>query len=230
MLTTSNELNVRLVNCTPDAERVVATAARLCYADLDLAEATSTISQEEAAKRVRNMVKLGHHSTLEHVSFTFGVEGVSRALTHQLVRHRIASYSQQSQRYIDFRSFSYVTPDSIQGHPEFHQQYVDLMNQVRDLYQSFADGGIPKEDARYMFPNAVTSKIIISMNGRSLLHFFKLRLCMRAQTEIRQMAEAMLEVVRPAAPSLFEKAGPSCVSEGVCRENYPDCPRKKKRK
>lgn len=219
---------VTLISYTPDPERLVATAARLCYSEMDVATAASAMAADEASRRSAKMVELGHHSTLEHVSFTFGIAGVSRALTHQLVRHRLASYSQQSQRYINFKDFEYVTPATIRQNEPMQKRYHQLMAEVRSFYDEMITEGIPREDARYIFPNAVTSQLVMTMNARSLLHFFRLRLCLRAQHEIRAMAGGMLGAVRPVAPSLFKLAGPGCVSEGICRENYPQCPRKKK--
>ncbi len=221
------KMKVSLISHNAESAKIVSTAARLCYSDMNIDEAVKDMSMEEAEKRTRKMVELGHHSTLEHISFTFGIEGVSRALTHQLVRHRIASFSQQSQRYINFENFEYVTPKSIKKNEAIENKYIELMNSVRDFYKEMLDADIPKEDARYIFPNSVSSKLILTMNARSLLNFFSLRLCNRAQYEIRSMAMEMYNCVKDVVPSIFEKAGPSCVSEGICRENYPECPRKK---
>ena len=174
-------MEVKLLRHTPEPEKTVAMSARLCYSPVGAAQLEETMSDEQAAKLVRKLVEMGHFSTLEHVTFTFAIEGVSRVLTHQLVRHRIASYSQQSQRYV--------------------------------------------KDARYVLPNAAETKIVATFNVRSLMNFFSLRCCNRAQWEIRQLAEKMLAECKKAAPVLFENAGPTCVSEGICREGAMSCGR-----
>ena len=169
------------------------------------------------------MVKLGHASTIEHVSFTFGIEGVSRVLTHQLVRHRIASYDQQSQRYVAEHDFEYILPPTIAAKPEAKAKFEALMQQIRQTYDELTEAGIPKEDARYVLANAAETKILVTMNARSLLHFFNLRCCNRAQWEIREMANQMLAQVRTIAPTLFKNAGASCVNTGRCPEGDMTC-------
>jgi thymidylate synthase (FAD) len=169
------------------------------------------------------MVSLGHGSTLEHASFTFGIEGVSRVLTHQLVRHRIASYDQQSQRYVAAHGFQYITPPSIAEKPEALAKYEALLAEIRKTYDELTDMGVPKEDARYVLANAAETKILVTMNARSLMHFFNLRCCNRAQWEIREMAYKMLAEVKKVAPTLFHNAGASCVNTGRCPEGAMTC-------
>ena len=165
-----------------------------------------------------------HLSVFEHASFTFGVDGLSRAASHQLVRHRIASFSQQSQRYVSFEEgFEAVTPASIGVDKESKAVFERLLEASRQAYAELVRLGVKKEDARFVLPNAATTRLVFTMNARELLHFFSLRLCVRAQWEIRELAKAMLELVRPIAPLVFELAGPPCVSEGVCYEGEASC-------
>lgn len=218
-------MQVKLLRYTPEPEKTVAMSARLCYSPIGAAELEEKISDEQAAKLVHKLVEMGHFSTLEHVSFTFAIEGVSRVLTHQLVRHRIASYSQQSQRYVKEHDFETILPPSIAARPAVREKFEKLMGEIRGLYTEWTEMGIPAEDARYILPNAAETKIVVTMNVRSLLNFFSLRCCNRAQWEIRILAEKMLEEVKKVAPVLFEKAGPSCVTDGICTEGEMTCGR-----
>lgn len=216
-------IKVALLEHTPEPERVVAMAARLCYSPSGAEELKERISEKEIAKLVRMLVDMGHASTLEHVTFTFGIEGVSRVLTHQLVRHRIASYSQQSQRYVAAHDYMYVVPASIAENPTAKMRFEALMQDIHALYDSLIESGIPKEDARYILSNATETKIVVTMNARSLLHFFNLRCCYRAQWEIRELAYQMLSEVKKVAPLLFQNAGASCVQTGRCPEGAMTC-------
>lgn len=218
-------MQVKLLRYTPEPEKTVAMSARLCYSPIGAAQLEEKISDEQAAKLVHKLVEMGHFSTLEHVSFTFAIEGVSRVLTHQLVRHRIASYSQQSQRYVKEHDFETILPPSIAARPAAREKFEKLMGEIRGLYTEWTEMGIPAEDARYILPNAAETKIVVTMNARSLLNFFSLRCCNRAQWEIRILAEKMLQEVKKVAPVLFEKAGPSCVTEGICTEGEMTCGR-----
>ncbi len=216
-------IKVKLLDYTPEPERVVAMAARLCYSASGAEELAERLSNDQVKKMVRRMVKLGHGSTLEHASFTFGVEGVSRVLTHQLVRHRIASYDQQSQRYVAAHGFQYITPPSIAGNDTAKVKFDQLQQEIRRLYDELTALGVPKEDARYVLTNATETKILITMNARSLMHFFNLRCCYRAQWEIRELAYKMLAEVKQVAPTLFHNAGASCVNTGRCPEGDLTC-------
>ena len=220
-------MQVKLMQYTPEPERTVAMAARLCYSAVGAEELAEKMSQSQVAGLVSKIVELGHLSTLEHVNFTFAVEGISRVLSHQLVRHRIASYSQQSQRYVGEHDFEAIVPPTIAARPEAAAKFAALMAQIRTAYEELTAFGVPKEDARYVLANATETKVVITMNARTLLHFFSLRCCMRAQWEIRAMAEAMLQEARQAAPLLFAKAGPTCVSAGYCSEGKMSCGRAK---
>lgn len=164
-------IKVKLLDYTPKPERVVAMAARLCYSASGAEELAERLSEEKVREMVRKMVKIGHGSTLEHASFTFGIEGVSRVLTHQLVRHRIASYDQQSQRYVAAHGFQYITPPTIAEKPEAKAKYEALMEEIRSVYDELTEMGVPKEDARYVLANATETKILVTMNARSLMHF-----------------------------------------------------------
>ena len=218
-------MQVKLVRYTPEPERTVAMSARLCYSPIGAAQLEERISDEQAAKLVRKLVSMGHFSTLEHVTFTFAIEGVSRVLTHQLVRHRIASYSQQSQRYVKEHDFETIVPPSIAKNPEAKAKFDALMTQIQDLYNEFTAAGVLAEDARYILPNAAETKIVCTFNARSLLNFLTLRCCTRTQWEIRTLANEMLRQVKEVAPVIFENAGPTCLSEGVCHEGEMSCGR-----
>lgn len=161
----------------------------------------------------------GHDSILEHWSATFHISGVSRALTHQLVRHRVASYSQASQRYIKMDDFEYVIPKTIENaSDDVYNEYISLMSAIAGTYKSFIERGIPKEDARYVLPNACTTEIVVTMNARELRHFFSLRCCTRSQWEIRELANEMRRLCIEVAPEIFKSSGPSCEILGYCRE------------
>lgn len=217
-------MQVSLLNYTPDPERTVCLAAKLCYSDSTisgLAEKVAGISYE---KFLGKILKMGHLSVLEHASMTFGVDGISRATSHQLVRHRLASYSQQSQRYVTFSSPEFVTPPTIANNPARKKRFDDAVAEIYALYGKLVDEGVPPEDARYLLPNASCTKIIITMNCRELLHFFSLRCCERAQWEIRAMATEMLKLAKTKASVIFKDAGPSCAS-GPCAEGEMTCGR-----
>ncbi|NIO17730.1 MAG: FAD-dependent thymidylate synthase [Deltaproteobacteria bacterium] len=213
---------VELLKYTTDPEKVVALAARLCYTKSTVEDLNSNLSHDYAKKLVRKIISLGHLSVLEHVSFTFGVEGISRATSHQLVRHRIASYSQQSQRYVEFDNIEIVIPPSIQSDGEALASFREKITGIESLYRMLIEKGIPPEDARYILPNAAITRIIITMNARELNHFFQLRCCRRAQWEIRNMAKEMLKKGREVAPVIFEKSGPGCL-RGPCTEGEFTC-------
>lgn len=218
-------MKVKLMCHTPEPERTVAMAARLCYSPVGAEQLAEKMTEQQIAKLVEKIVDMGHYSTLEHVSFTFAIEGVSRVLTHQLVRHRIASYSQQSQRYVKEHDFDYIVPPSIAVRPEAREKYDSLMNSIQRMYDELLELGVHQEDARYVLANAAETKIVVTMNARTLLHFFELRCCTRAQWEIRALADAMLRQLQAVAPLLFAKAGPTCVTQGLCNEGELTCGR-----
>ena len=216
-------MHVELLYHTPDPERAVATAARLCYAPVGAAELMESLSDERIRKVLSTILASGHLSTLEHASYTFAIDGVSRALTHQLVRHRLASFNQQSQRYVAYsEGLPTIKPESIAKNDEANRLFDEMIEKTVEAYQAFLDAGIPAEDARYILPNAAETKIVVTMNIRELMHFFSLRCCNRAQWEIRDLAWKMLELVRPTAPFIFAEAGPGCV-RGACPEGKMTC-------
>ena len=216
-------IKVKLLEHTPHPERVVAMAARLCYSAAGAEELAEKMTDEQVEKLVDKIIQMGHASTMEHVSFTFGIEGVSRVLTHQLVRHRLASYSQQSQRYVAEHDFEYILPPSIAERPEASERFKALMENIQQTYNDLIEAGVPKEDARYVLANATETKIVVTMNARSLMHFFNLRCCNRAQWEIRELAYKMLAEAKAVAPLLFKNAGASCVATGHCPEGAMTC-------
>ena len=218
-------MKVKLICHTPEPERMVAMAARLCYSPVGAEQLVEKMNSEQIAKLVAKIVAMGHLSTLEHVTFTFAIEGVSRVLTHQLVRHRIASYSQQSQRYVKEHDAQYIVPPSVAARPEAKAKFDNLMQTIQQTYDELVELGVHQEDARYVLSNATETKIAVTMNARALLNFFELRSCARAQWEIRQLANEMLKQVQQAAPLLFDKAGPTCVTQGICNEGDLTCGR-----
>ena len=227
---------VRLLTYTPEPERVIASAAAVCYAS-DVEDALNP-DPERTGNFLALLRGMGHLSPFEHASFTFLLQGVSRALTHQLVRHRLASYSQRSQRYVGHDAFDYVVPPRLSGlSVRWKDQEVDAtaffeetMAELAARYSALNDalgrtGESSNEDARYLLPNACETKIVVTMNVRELLHFFGERLCLRAQWEIREVAEEMLQLVRGVAPRLFAGAGPKCLALGRCPEGKKGCGR-----
>jgi len=216
-------MNVELLYHTPDPERAIATAARLCYAPVGAAELMETMPDERMRSVLSTIMESGHYSTLEHASYTFAIDGVSRALTHQLVRHRIASFNQQSQRYVKFtKGIECVTPASIGGDAASKKTFDEAISVVVKAYETLLAAGVPPEDARYLLPNAAETKIVVTMNVRELLHFFELRCCKRAQWEIREMACRMLDLAIPTAPFIFMDAGAPCV-HATCPEGKMSC-------
>lgn len=217
-------MSVKLISYTPDPERVVAAAARLCYSKIGAAKLFEDLTDERVGELIETLLSSGHLSPTEHASFTFAIEGVSRSLSHQCVRHRIASYSQQSQRWVDEKEFDYVIPPSIRDNHEALGIYTEAIAVIQDAYQKL-QGIVPREDARFILPNACETKFVMTMNCRSLYNFFEKRLCQRAQWEIREMAQLMLIEVRRVAPRLFAKVGPSCETHGICTEGKFSCGR-----
>lgn len=259
--------NIKLLSHTMNPELVVACAGKLCYSKVGVNDLLEKQTPESIERFVTMLSELGHASPIEHATFTFAIEGVSRALTHQLVRHRIASYSQQSQRYVNLiDSFDFIVPPRYRGNELLEEKYVKAMNNALDSYvdltitsmanefknlgyaQAYAKDSregknydslndyvkavdkknyskVEKEcieDARYVLPNACETKIVVTMNARSLINFFEHRSCDRAQWEIKELAEMMIESVKEVAPMLFKSSGPSCV-KGPCPEGKMCC-------
>ena len=240
-------MHVELLAHTPDPERIAATAAKLCYSSSDITSLRDGLTEDKISSFIDMLVSIGHESVMEHVSFTFGIEGVSRACTHQLVRHRIASYSQKSQRYVNEDGFEFITPPSVAAIPEAKAEFDRIMETVTESYSKLAailtDANmkalvsegcdektalskakkLANEDARFILPNACETKIVVTMNVRSLFNFFKHRCCNRAQWEIRAVANEMLRLCLETAPHIFAHAGPSCFAEGKCPEGKMTC-------
>ena len=240
-------LKVKLIAHTPDAEKVVAAAAKLCYARSDVDTLMDNLTPEKTEEFIERLADLGHESPIEHASYTFAVEGVSRALLAQLTRHRLASYSVQSQRYVDKSDFDYIMPPEIAAIPDAAAKFEEIMAQLGKGYEElrgllkdghkarlmadgesekdadFKAGKMANEDARFVLPNACDTRIIFTMNARSLHNFFRQRCCNRAQWEIRAMADEMLKLCREVSPALFKHAGPSCAVTGKCSEGAMCC-------
>ncbi len=211
-------MKVKLIAYTQNAEAVCAAAGKSCYSEKS---SMVLIDAPNPEKVLSKIVGMGHHSVIEHAVFTFSVEGVSRSLTHQLVRHRVASFSQQSQRYVSMDTPTYVIPETVEADPELKKEFEDTMKNIWESYNRLVEK-IPPEDARYVLPNACTTNITITMNARELLHFFTLRCCNRAQWEIRNLADEMLRQCKEVYPVIFRNAGPPCV-RGPCPEGKLTC-------
>ncbi len=217
-MTGLSEMKVVLLSYTKNADEICAAAGRSCYSEKPAEEIMGT---GNAKKILSSIVGMGHHSVIEHAVFTFSVSGVSRSLTHQLVRHRIASFSQQSQRYVSMSTPDYVIPHTIAENPKTLEIYEKAMDSIWETYAELSEK-VPVEDARYVLPNSCTTNITITMNARELLHFFSLRCCERSQWEIREMAEEMLLLCKEVSPTIFENAGPPCII-GPCPEGDKSC-------
>lgn len=220
-----SKLKVILLRYTPNPEETIAMAAKLCYSASDISLLRGKIESKDQKEFVEKLMIMGHMTPIEHPSFTFAIEGISRACSHQLVRHRLASYSQQSQRYVSEKNgFDYIIPETIKKDKNLNKYFQDFMEEAQKAYNYIIErlnekgvkGEEANQDARFVLPNAAETKLIATMNARELLHFFRLRCCYRAQWEIRHLAEQMLFLVKPIAPKIFEKAGPACL--------YAPCP------
>lgn len=240
-------MKVELLAHTPEPEKVIATAAKLCYSSSDISQIQEGLTEENVTKFINMLMSLGHESPLEHVTFTFGIEGISRACSHQVVRHRIASYSQQSQRYVNATKFDYITPPEIDKDFNAIVKFDECMEYIQNCYEEIRDILIERhrrkfilegvdekeaqkkaeklanEDARFVLPNACETKIIVTMNIRSLYNFFEHRCCNRAQWEIRSVANEMLKLCYNVSPLLFKNAGPNCVANNKCPEGKMTC-------
>jgi len=214
---------VKLIGYSSNPEKIPAMAAKLTHSITKPEELEKT-PNDELKSILKHVINLGHTSIIEHTSFTFAISDVSRSLTHQLVRHRIASYAQQSQRYVNLKKPNYVIPPKINANKIMKKAYQKTMDIIWKQYNTLLEMNIPAEDSRYVLPNAACTNIIVTMNARSLLNFFELRCCLHAQWEIRILANLMLKEIQKKAPIIFKNAGPSCKSKGVCTENNKECP------
>ena len=232
-------MKVTLLTHTPEPEKLIACAAKLCYSSSNIDDLMENLTDENVSKFLNMLFSLGHESPIEHATFTFGIEGISRACANQLVRHRIASYSQKSQRYVNETQFEYVTPEVIENLPVAKEMFDELMTRIQcdyeDLRELIKEDLMKKgmdekaaekkanEDARFVLPNACTTSIIVTMNIRSLFNFFKHRCCNRAQWEIREVATEMWKQCMGVAPTIFKHAGPDCITKGKCSEGKMTC-------
>ena len=233
-------MKVKMLAHTPNPEAVISSAAKLCYSNASIDDLM--LKSEDAEKRkeyIDMLMSIGHESPIEHVTFTFGIEGISRACSLQLVRHRIASYSQKSQRYVNETQFEYVTPEAIKNNTisnDIYKETMELLQSRYDIIRSalisdYVKNGMDRkaaekkanEDARMVLPNACCTSIIVTMNVRSLFNFFKHRCCNRAQWEIRAVAMEMWHQCMDVAPNIFKYAGPDCAVKGKCPEGKMSC-------
>jgi thymidylate synthase (FAD) len=221
-------INVKLLRYTEQPEKTVALAAKLCYSDADLDVLMQGVSDKDVSGFIKKLISMGHLSPIEHASFTFGIEGVSRSLLAQITRHRIASFSVKSQRYVRAEGgFNYIIPPAIKAlGDDAVKEYQSQMETIYGYYKYWLgrleSGEKGNEDARFVLPNAAETKMVVTMNARELMHFFNLRCCNRAQWEIRETAWKMLELVMKVAPNIFGGSGPSCVG-GKCSEGAMTC-------
>lgn len=262
-------MKVELISYMPEAGKIISAAGKLCYSNADISGIMADIGEETENYFVDMLIGMGHESAIEHASYTFAIEGVSRVVLAQLTRHRIASFSVQSQRYVNLPDFKYIIPPSVRNNPETLQEFEELINTAKEKYNIIGEKLLKNnfkkicmehtdmseqeieeafdllnekkcedsdlkeyfrqakkaanEDARFVLPNACETKIIMTMNARSLYNFFKLRTCSRAQWEIRELAEKMLEKLKEVSPVLFKRAGPPCVYSGRCPEGKMSC-------
>ncbi len=224
---------VVLLSHTPKPLELIYSACRQCYSPGFVGDGWAEndfASTKKQADLIQKIMDSGHTSTIEHVSFSFAIEGISRALSHQLVRHRIASYSQQSQRYVDGSQCNYIIPPAIAKNPAALKRFEDFMQEVGEAYKDIhallteqGRGAKANEDARFVLPQAAETRIVMSMNCRSLLNFFAHRCCNRAQWEIREVANQMLEICREILPQVFNQAGAPCERTKLCPEGKFCC-------
>jgi len=220
-----DKLKVTLLSHTADPEQNVVAAIRQCYSSVGAQELKEKTTEEVRKRLIKQVIESGHTSTLEHATFTFAIDGVSRVTEIHLIRHRIASYSIQSGRYVKRGDAAYRVPPKIRAleNKELLEKYLKHLDNSQELYNELIDAGMATEDARFCQPQSVQVKIVMSMNARELLHFFSVRSCARAQWEIREIANQMLGLVRKVAPIIFENAGPPCVSEKLCDQGKLSC-------
>jgi len=217
-------IEVKLISHPLETELIAKMAAIICYSKEHRFDEVKHTAESKPAEYLRKIIKDGHTSILEHNVFVYYVSGLSRVASHQLVRKRIASFSQQSQRYVNAENFNFIIPKTIEN-TELVEEYEKIMNSNFDFYQKMVDEGIPKEDARFILPNATSTQLIVSMNAHALIDFFVKRICVRSQWEVRKLAEIMLEEVKKVAPTIFKEVGAYCDFFGYCPENHMSCGR-----
>ena len=211
-------MKVNLISYTASPELICAAAARLCYRDVSAEELLDTLDASEIDKLLDVIIQSGHHSVLEHVTFTFAIDGVSRVLTHQLVRHRVGiAFSQQSQRYTRLENFDYVLPKSVR---DVSERFDDLANQCASFYEEMIEAGIPKEDARFILPQAVSTRIVMTANIRQLIHMYEINACFRSQWEFRQLMHLIRYRVQEVSKRFAKEMKIKCFAIGYCNEKY----------
>jgi thymidylate synthase (FAD) len=191
-------MKVELLSITSNAEKLIEEAGRTCYLSFN------RISKDSEKRFIRMLINSGHHSVLEHAYATFRIRGGSRSFTHQIVRHRLCAFSQQSQRYVDENNFRFIEPDSVKNNREAHKLFIKFIETSKETYKRLKELGIRKEDARFVLPNAIESEIVISANFRELRHIFQVRCSKDAQWEIREITLEMLKIMKREAPAVFE--------------------------
>lgn len=228
-MATKKNLHVELIRHTLSPEETIALGAKLCYSKSTINDLKEKVEKKDQADFIYRLMNMGHESVLEHACFTFGIEGVSRALLAQITRHRVASFSVQSQRYVSYENgFGYIIPPKIAAlGEEAVKQYQEQMDTIEGWYKDWQEklgkaGESSNEDARFVLPNACETRMLVTMNVRELRHFFELRMCSRAQWEIRELATEMHRLCMTVAPELFQNAGPACL-RGKCPEGEKSC-------
>jgi len=211
-------IQVKLVAHTPDPELAVAAAARTCIRDMDYEAVCAELREEDVQRILRTVILKNQHSVLEHANFTFSISGVSRVLTHQLVRHRIASYSQLSQQRTDSSDLKFTIPPEIHHNPELAEEYKNMMLHCRELYRRLIECGVPRNSARYVLPSGFNTRILATMNARSLFNLLAQRECEVEEWEFREVAHLMHAELIKVAPDIFRFAGPPCETYGFCPE------------
>lgn len=220
-----DKLKVELLSHSADPEGIVVAAIRQCYASVGAKELKEKTSKEIRERLIKQVIKSGHTSTLEHASFTFAIDGVSRVTEIHLLRHRIASFSIQSGRYVKRNDAAYKIPPKIKllEDKKLYKKYLKHLDNSQELYNELLEAGIKAEDARFCQPQSVQVKIVMSMNARELLHFFSVRTCVRSQWEVQEVGRQMLVLVKKKAPIIFKNAGPPCISEKLCDQGDMSC-------
>lgn len=218
-------IKVTLVNHTPEPEKMAAIAARMCYTPLEASEMVEKLDDETVGKMIMHGIESHHESLFEHITFSFIVEGISRVCSHQLVRHRIATYHQRSQRYVKSKiSEESVIPPSIKNNPTAMKEFVKVLREIDSACEKLSILGIPKDDIRFLYPNATETQLMVTMNIRSLIHFLSLRCCKRASWEIQEVANQILKLCREVSPLIFNHVGPNCyLNHKVCPEGKMAC-------
>ncbi len=209
---------VELLTYTPEPEKLVAVAARRSYDKRPAKQIWEEMNDVKVSRLLDRVISHGHLSVLEHANFTFAIEGISRALSHQLVRHRIASYTQQSQQRASEQDFDFIIPPAIQSNPVLCREFQEKMGELTDFYRKALDMGITKGQARYALPNACMTRVIMTMNARSLFNLISQRACGVEEWEFRALAIKMHMTLLTVAPNIFKYAGPKCITDLVCRE------------